>query len=142
MPSYKSTRSRSKIGMALAANTGTVAHSHSNKALLDGYTHTDAEIAAVIAYAGYTVSNITSNTSYPVANYLITADATSGAITVTLPSATVASSYQYTITKIDTSANGVIITSSVNVAGEASQTLELEQESLTLFSNGVEWMVK
>ena len=137
-------RQKGKIGIALSTVATVTSHTHGNKTLLDGYSYTNTQIGdAVDASAfAYTVSNISSDTPYGVGSYLISVDCTGGNVLVTLPSAAISSTYQYVITKTDSSANVVNIASVSLLAGEATQQLLVEQESLTFFSNGVNWMVR
>ena len=74
-------------------------------------------------------------------NYLVSADASSGSITITLPTASYGSGKTCTVTKTDSSSNIVTIDSASLIAGESFFDLLLQYESLTLFSNGTEWIV-
>lgn len=68
---------------------------------------------------------------------LVLADATSGAITVTLPPAGSVAYQTLTIKKIDASANAVTIGGTVD--GAASPTLPAQYNSITIQSDGSAW---
>lgn len=86
--------------------------------------------------------NITEDYTALIGNYLISADATTASLTVALPSANNAEGYVYTITKVDSTVNEVAIASPSLVAGEASQLLVKQFESLSFFSDGTTWRVR
>jgi len=88
------------------------------------------------------VQNVTANATISLGNYLIAANATIADLTVTIPTAVDNSGYKYTVVKTDSSANVVTIDSVSLLAGETDIDLLHEQESLTFFSDGTEWMVK
>jgi len=75
-------------------------------------------------------------------NYCISANATSGNITVTLPTASLVPARTYTTTKIDTSSSYVRITSASLLADETYHDLLFNNESLSFFSNGTTWEVR
>ena len=66
-------------------------------------------------------------------------DATSGAITITLPA--VSAGLQYTIKKTDSSANAVTIdgNSAEVIDGELTQVLTTQWDVITIVSNGTAW---
>ena len=74
-------------------------------------------------------------------NYLVSVDASSNIVNISLPRANLSLGNTISITKVDSSSNMVILKSNSNIGGESSFDLLLEQESLTLFSNGTEWIV-
>lgn len=86
--------------------------------------------------------NITSNYTALNGNYSISADATLGNITVTLPTASLVPAMTYSTTKVDTSSSYVRITSASLLADEVYHDLLFNNESLTFFSNGSTWEVK
>ena len=86
---------------------------------------------------------ITANYGPPIGNYLISASASIGNITITLPSAVSGLDRTYVITKVDSTLNTVTIASvSGLVANEVNQVLLLQQESLSFFSDGTNWQVR
>lgn len=97
---------------------------------------------------GSVATNI--STSAKTANYtvlasdsIVTADATSGAITMTLPTAVGIAGRQYTIKKTDASANAVTVatTSSQTIDGVASSALSAQYSFIILVSDGANWSV-
>jgi len=70
---------------------------------------------------------------------IILADATSAAFNVTLPTPTGRSGFIYTVKKIDSSANAVTVVGTID--GDANFDLELEDESVTITSDGTEWWI-
>ena len=73
---------------------------------------------------------------------VILADATAAAFTVTLPSPSGISGRQYTIKKIDASANAVTIASaSGNIDGAATKILSAQWQAAQMVSDGVNWFV-
>ena len=86
--------------------------------------------------------NITSDYTVLYGNYSISADATSGNITVTFPTASLVPARTYSITKVDTSSSYVRITSTSLLADEVYHDLLFANESLTFFSNGSTWEIK
>lgn len=89
------------------------------------------------------VVTITANYTALVGNYSIFADATAGSITVTLPAASTATAFIIGVTKIDASANSVIITGTGTdtIAGEVSQSLLYDAEVLNFVSDGTNWQL-
>ena len=92
------------------------------------------------------LSTKTSNYTLTASDSIILADATSGPITLTLPSASVAYTSGQTlifiIKKIDSTANSVTISSSNLIDGQSSQVLNVKYQSIETMSNGVTYYVK
>jgi len=73
---------------------------------------------------------------------VILADATAAAFTVTLPSAVGIAGRQYTIKKVDSSANAVTIASAAgNIDGAATKTLSAQWQAARVVSDGANWFV-
>lgn len=73
---------------------------------------------------------------------VLLADATSTAFTVTLPSAMGIAGRQYTIKKVDSSANAVTIASVVgNIDGAATKVLLAQWQAVRVVSDGINWYV-
>jgi len=73
---------------------------------------------------------------------VILADATSAAFTVTLPSAAGIAGRQYTIKKVDSSANAVTIASAAgNIDGAATKILSAQWQAVRVVSDGGNWFV-
>jgi hypothetical protein len=114
---------------------------------------TDFHVASKINKIGSTFSTGVFNFSYATKTsaYTITpfddviiADATSGAVTITLPSA-VGSNKQYTIKRINSGANNVTIalTGGQSLDGNTSGlNLTTQYQSMTVFSNGTNWLTR
>lgn len=72
---------------------------------------------------------------------VVDVDATSGAVTVTLP-ATPTTGDQYTVRKLDASGNAVTIAGNgKNLNGAASRSLSSQYDAETIVYNGTEWAV-
>ena len=67
----------------------------------------------------------------------IEADATSGAVSITLPDVADADGLEFNVTKSDSSANGVTIVGTVN--GETNPVIDTQYDSYTMKSNGTAW---
>ena len=89
------------------------------------------------------IVTVTTNYTALIGNYSIIADATLGAITITLPLANTATSFIIGITKKDISTNSIIITRSGTdlICGSISQTLLYENEVLNFISDGTNWQL-
>jgi hypothetical protein len=76
-------------------------------------------------------------------DYLIIADATAGAITMTLPPAALVPGRIYAFKRINSGANAVIIDgyASETIDGALTHTLTPQWNSLTIMSNGVAWFI-
>lgn len=66
-------------------------------------------------------------------------DATSGAITSTLPPASDAAGETFTVIKIDSSANAVSVSGSETISGQNPITLDSQWDTAKVFSNGASW---
>ena len=72
-------------------------------------------------------------------------DATAGAVTITLPAvATTRVGKRYTVRKVDTSTNAVIVdgNASETIDGDTTQILFTQYTSLTLVNTGTAWLIK
>lgn len=84
----------------------------------------------------WTVNSILGNETLDETNFVIFADATSGNITITLPSAAANNGRRYIIKKTDVSANTVSF-----VTVEGSQTLSTQYAGNIIISNGTGWYI-
>lgn len=111
----------------------------------------DTDMKGISFYNGtaWTTTN-NKNVATKTANYtalqsddVILGDATSGAITITLPTAVGFSGKVFNIKKTDSSVNSVTIatTSSQTIDGALTAPLISQYQSLTLVSNGTNWSV-
>lgn len=84
--------------------------------------------------ADYTIDALTDAT--------VLADATSGAIAVTLPDVTPATQQVFTIKKVDSSANAVTITpASGTLDGEANFVIDDQYEAISVQTDGTNWFI-
>ena len=76
-------------------------------------------------------------------DYLIIADATGGAITMTLPPAALVPGRIYVFKRINSGANAVVIdpNASETIDGAATYTLSAQWNSVTIMSNGTAWFI-
>lgn len=85
---------------------------------------------------------VTTNTNLD-AETIILVNATSGATTITLPSASGYANKVYTIKKIDSSENEVTVdgTGNETVDGETTKTIAFQNTAMQLVSNGTNWYI-
>jgi len=92
-----------------------------------------------------TLGTATKTTSYTVttSDTVVFADATSGAVTITLPAASGVAGYRFYIKRIDNSANTVTIgrTGADTIDGATSFTLDLQYTAAAFVSNGTAWYI-
>ena len=76
-------------------------------------------------------------------DYLIIADATAGAITMTLPPAALVPGRIYSFKRINSGANAVIVDAyaAETIDGNLTHTLTPQWNSVTIMSNGVAWFI-
>lgn len=76
-------------------------------------------------------------------DYLIIADATAGAITMTLPPAALVPGRIYAFKRVNSGANAVVIdpNASETIDGAATYTLSAQWNSVTIMSNGTAWFI-
>ena len=94
--------------------------------------------------ATFATSTKTSNYTIGSSDTVIFADATSGAVTITLPAASSTGGYRFYVKRIDsTLANSCSIarSGSDTIDGQTSVSLSLQYESLTLVSDGANWYI-
>lgn len=101
------------------------------------YIYTGDANAATI-YSPTTTTTITELSG----EVVVLADATSGSLTVNLPTA-VSNTAKITVKKIDSSANTVVIdgNSTQTIDGSLTKTIEFQYTSVTLISNGSNWFI-
>ena len=90
-----------------------------------------------------TVANKTAAYTLLSTDSVITADATGGAFTVTLPTAVGIAGRAYTVKKIDSSANAVTVgtTSSQTIDGATTYALSSRYQFVTVVSDGANWQI-
>lgn len=111
----------------------------------------DSDMKGISFYNGtaWTTSNnksvSTKTTNYTAlqSDDVILGDATSGAITITLPTAVGNSGEVFHIKKIDSSVNAVTVatTSSQTIDGVTTQTIGVQYKNITVVSNGSNWSI-
>ncbi len=88
------------------------------------------------------IATKTSNYPAVVGDLVILANATSGNVTITIPDATLVSSSQYIVKRIDGSANTLTVdTGGGTIDGSSSITIPRQYVSVHLVSDGTNWFV-
>ena len=89
------------------------------------------------------VRPIVANYTAVVGDEIIEADATAGALNVTLPDVNLFSGRKLTVVKVDNAANdvGIVTPGSETINGAADWDLTAQWEKVTLYSNGVAWRI-
>ena len=89
------------------------------------------------------ITTITTNTTLDKTYYTVLADASSGAITVTLPQASTVDRVMFNIKKIDSSVNKVTVDGNGSETIDGSTTFDLtgEDESITIHCDGSSWYI-
>lgn len=92
--------------------------------------------------AGLTVRSVTTSGTVASMDGTLLADATSGAVTLTLPNAAEVPGYCYRFKKTDASANAVVVQAAgaQTIDGAASTSLVSQNQSITLQSTGEGWL--
>jgi hypothetical protein len=107
------------------------------------HTSTGALSSSAVATASRTIS-IQSGAYSPSSSIseIVLANATSGNITITLPSAS-SNNNLYTVKKVDNSSHTITISTSASqtIDGGASATLKVQYVSLALVSDGSNWNI-
>jgi len=101
-------------------------------------------IATYLAGGGATrgaYRSVTASGNVVSGDYLIIADATAGAITMTLPPAALVPGRIYTFKRINAGANAVVVDGygSETIDGALTQTLGSQWSGVTIMSNGTAW---
>ena len=103
-------------------------------------------IATYLAGGGATrgaYRTVTTSGNVVSGDYLIIADATAGAITMTLPPAALVPGRIYAFKRINAGANQVIVDgyAAETIDGAATHTLTPQWNSVTIMSNGTAWFI-
>lgn len=87
--------------------------------------------------------NVTASGNVVSGDYLIVADATGGAITMTLPPAALVPGRIYTFKRVNSGANAVIVDgyASETIDGATTYTLSAQWNSVTVMNNGISWFI-
>lgn len=106
-------------------------------------TLADLTLRNIIGTGGFAASLVTKTASYAATanDCVILGDATSGAITITLPTAVGCKGREYSIKKIDSSANAVTVatTSAQTMDGLTTKILGTQYFKITVVSDGANW---
>ena len=97
------------------------------------------DISDALNYTG--VVSVSSSSDVTVQFGLWLANATSGAITLTVPPARPHEGKGWTFKKTDASGNAVTIASASNIDGASSQALSSQYDSITIMSDGSVWHI-
>lgn len=89
---------------------------------------------------GPAVDLLTSNTTLTQSHEIVHVDASGGAVTIKPPAASTYNGPGYSIKKIDSSANAVIISEIVD--GVALAILNMQYDSVTVNPRGTEWWIR
>lgn len=107
------------------------------------------EIVPVLRAVRRAINLISGDTTSITADYTVTladrriyADASGGAITITLQSAVKASSKMLTVEKTDSSGNAVTLSSSDNIKGATTYPLAAQYNYVTVFSDATTYHVE
>ena len=89
------------------------------------------------------VATVTTSTTLTTSNDVVLVNASSNAVTITLPAASAKTGQRYDIKKIDGSTNAVTVDAndSETIDGATTQVLNIEYETMTLISNGTAWYI-
>jgi hypothetical protein len=106
-------------------------------------TTSPASLLQVNGAIATTIANKTAAYTLTASDSVITADATGGAFTVTLPTAVGIAGRAYTVKKIDASANAVTVgtTSSQTIDGAVTAALSARYQFVTVVSDGANWQI-
>ena len=87
--------------------------------------------------------NVTASGNVVSGDYLIVADATGGAITMTLPPAALVPGRIYTFKRVNSGANAVIVDgyAAETIDGATTYTLSAQWNSVTVMNNGISWFI-
>jgi hypothetical protein len=101
---------------------------------LPAWSDADATLATSTKTSNYTISGT---------DVVVFADATSGNVTITLPTASANAGYRFYVKRIDGSANTCSIarSGSDTIDGQTSISLDLQYTSLTVVSDGSAWYI-
>jgi len=104
------------------------------KAEEDGLTFSD-----VPPSGGWTLKHVSANYTAST-NEFVLADASSGEITITLPSP--AANIRVVVKKVDSSANKVVVNAgTANIDGNTTFTLEIQYEAYEFYCDGSNWYI-
>ncbi len=132
------------VSINTAATTGTWTFTvPSGTGSAGQFLKTDGAGVGSWSYITYSTATKTANYTIATSDTVILGDATSGAITITLPAASTVSGYRFYVKKIDSSANTVTIarTGADTIDGGTSAVISVQYVTLNLVSNGTNWFI-
>ena len=125
--------------------TGSIETGNINITLRDGITTDDLPEGVANLYYGYTVESVTASYTEDATNgeKFVKADATAGAITVTLPTA-VGNTAKLHFKKMDASGNAVTLDGdgAETIDGAATAAITAQYTTLTIVSDGNNWLIQ
>jgi hypothetical protein len=99
-------------------------------------TVVNAMLSELQAVERRSVRAVTADYTATTDDYLVTVDASAGAVAITLPEAV--SGHQFIAKKVDASGNAVTLSGQVD--GSTSTTLTAQWGSVVLIGNGTQWL--
>ena len=104
---------------------------------------TDVRIRYRYGNAVAALQAITSNYTVDLDDDVIKVNCNGGAVTVTLPAASLTAKHRYTIIKIDSSGNALTIAGAGadTIMGSATQSVASQYTSITVYSDGSQWFI-
>ena len=107
-------------------------------------TTTDAlQTAIALVNAAFARRSVTATGNLTATDYLVLADATSGAITLTLPAVASANGAYIIVKKVDVSANAVTIdgNGAETIDGATTKALTAQYDAVTVACDGSQWWI-
>ncbi len=129
-------------GLSTAGTARTYFDSTSNTLKVSENTDAYADIQTSGRSATQPYTSLSTNTTLNNSHGVVNVDTTGGSVTITLPSAVDKAGRQYTIAKaVASNTVNIATTSAQTISGQASESLAGQYHSLTVVSNGTNWIV-
>ena len=107
--------------------------------------HTRIKVGSIIDAGSFAAGIITTTIALTLtaSHYTVLCNATAATFTITLPTAIGISGRIYNIKKIDSTGNAVTVdaNASETIDGDLTKSLNLQNESITIQSNGTSWYI-
>lgn len=113
-------------------------HSVGGDVSANAFTGDGSALTGLPTPSNWTVESKTANYTASDKDYVL-ADATSGIITITLPTA--AANLMVGVKKVDSSANEVTVTGGGTIDGAASKVIGTQYDGVTLICDGTNWFI-
>lgn len=109
----------------------------------NGFGVTPISTVDNVGSSGLGIATVSTTTTLDVTHHTVLVDATSGAVTINLPSATSSNRRVYVVKKIDASVNAVTIdgNASENIDGTTTKTISIQYAGYVIQSNGTQYFV-